>query len=72
MPRQKQDMRRDLRDARFSERQGKADHTMFSHPLVRRHVAVDGKDGADAEPFDETNLRRARRELEEAKRRQQP
>jgi len=72
MPRKKRDIRRELRQAGFTERQGRGDHTIFSHPLVRRSVAVDGRDGADAEPYDELNVRRAKRELEETKRSQQP
>jgi predicted RNA binding protein YcfA (HicA-like mRNA interferase family) len=70
MPRKKRDIRRDLRKAGFVETKGKGDHTKFRHPLVRRHVIVDGADGADAKPYDEINLRNALRELEEARRSQ--
>ncbi len=70
MPRKKRDIRRDYRAAGFSERQGKGDHTVFSHPLVRKHYAVDGADGKDAEHYDEKHLREAKRELDEAQRKQ--
>lgn len=70
MPRKKRDIRRDYRVAGFSERQGKGDHTAFSHPLVRKHYAVDGVDGKDVEPHDQKNLREAKRDLDEAKRKQ--
>ena len=73
MPRKKRDIRRDLRKAGFVETRGKGDHTKFRHPLVRKHVVVDGADGADgadAKPYDEINLRNALRELEEARRSQ--
>ena len=54
----------------FSERQGKGDHTIFDHPLLPRHYAVDGKDGMDAQRYDEVNLRDALNDLEQAKRKQ--
>jgi hypothetical protein len=68
MPRKKRDIRRAYRDAGFSERQGKGDHTVFSHPLVHLHYAVDGVDGLDAQRYDEKNLRAALLELTEAQR----
>jgi hypothetical protein len=66
MPRKKRDIRRDYRQAKFLERPGKDDHTIFYHPLVRNPVSVDGKDGADAKDYDEQALRRALSELREA------
>ena len=68
MPGKKRDIRRNLRKAGFVETQGKGDHTKFRHPLLRNHVVVDGADGADAKPYDETNLRKALQELEDARR----
>jgi hypothetical protein len=70
--RKKRDIRSDYRHAGFRERRGKGDHTVFTHPLVSRNYAVDGPDGKDALPYDEKNLKRALRELEEAERRSQP
>jgi hypothetical protein len=67
MPRKKRDIRRDYRNAGFSERQGKGDHTVFSHPQVTLHYAVDGRDGLYAFPYDERNLRSALHRLTEAK-----
>jgi predicted RNA binding protein YcfA (HicA-like mRNA interferase family) len=46
MPRKKRDIRRGLRKAGFVETRGKGDHTKFRHPLLRKHVVVDGADGA--------------------------
>jgi len=71
MPRKKRDIRHDYRAAGFSERQGKGDHVVYTHPLVRKHYAVDGKDGVDVLPYDERNLRQALGELAEAEREQQ-
>jgi len=68
MPRKKRDIRRDYRSAGFSERSGKGDHMVYTHSLLRLHYSVDGKDGMDALPYDERNLRDALRALEEAKR----
>jgi hypothetical protein len=72
MPRKKRDIRRDYRSAGFAERQGKGDHTVFSHPLVPKNYSVDGRDGADAERYDERNLQEALRILEDARKRQGP
>ena len=72
MPRKKRDIRRDFRRAGFTERQGKGDHIVFTHPLVQDHYSVDGRNGADAERYDERNLRDALAALAEALRRQQP
>jgi predicted RNA binding protein YcfA (HicA-like mRNA interferase family) len=48
MPRKKRDIRRDYRQAGFSERKGKGDHTIFAHPLLGEEASVDGRDGDDA------------------------
>ena len=55
-------------------RGGKGDHTVWAHPLVPGHVSIDGKDGDDAKPYDERNVRaalatlaRAREELRKRK-----
>jgi predicted RNA binding protein YcfA (HicA-like mRNA interferase family) len=49
MPRKKRDIRRDLRKAGFVETKGKGDHTRFRHPLLRKHVVVDGADVASSQ-----------------------
>jgi predicted RNA binding protein YcfA (HicA-like mRNA interferase family) len=49
MPRKKRQLRKAYRAAGFSEREGKGDHTVFTHPLVRKNYSVDGKDSADAD-----------------------
>ena len=72
MPRKKREIRREYRRAGFTERQGKGDHTVFTHPLVQDNYSVDGREGADAERYDERNLQDALAKLAEALRRQQP
>ena len=56
MPRKKRDIKREYRQAGFDERPGNGDHTIFSHPLVKDPISVDGRDGMDAEPYDERNV----------------
>lgn len=71
MPRKKRDIRRDYHNMGFSE--GAAKHsegTSYKHPLVRKKYVVSGHDREDAAPYDEANLREARRLLEEAKKKQ--
>ncbi len=63
MPRKKRDIRRDYRNAGFTERQGKGDHVIYSHPLLSDDYVVAGVDGKDALEYDEKNLRKAKQEL---------
>lgn len=72
MPRKKREVRSDYRTAGFHERQGKGDHTVFWHPLVANHYSVDGKEGADAKPYDERNLQAAIKLLAIVQRSQRP
>ncbi len=67
MPRKKRDIRRDYRQAGFSERHGKGDHIIFWHPLVKDNFAVDGHDGDDAKPYDEKNFAKHWRRCERPK-----
>lgn len=71
MPRKKREIWADLARRGFTDRGGKGDHTVWVHPLVPRHVSIAGKDGDDAKPYDERNLRRALRDLDQAQQRQQ-
>lgn len=70
MPRKKRQIRAEYRAAGFTERPGKGDHRVYTHPLLPDHYVVAGADGKDALDYDERNLKRALRELKEAKRRQ--
>ena len=73
MPRKKRDIRNDYRALGFSERSAKhSEGKIFFHSLVREHFLVSGHDRDDAKPYDEVDLRRARRLLEEGKQRGRP
>lgn len=63
MPRKKRDIRRDLRKLGFSESPGKGDHTVHRHPKLPYNISVDGRDGKDAERYDEDHVRQAKRDL---------
>jgi len=70
MPRKKRDIRQDYRKAGFSERQGKGDHIVFSHPLLPDNFSVDGADGKNVKDYDEIRLRKALHDLAKAKKQQ--
>ncbi|HKV84347.1 MAG TPA: type II toxin-antitoxin system HicA family toxin [Ktedonobacterales bacterium] len=70
MPRKKRDIRREYRDLGFQERQGKGDHRVYAHPLLREDYVVAGADGKDARDYDEGNLRKAKRALAQAQQQQ--
>jgi HicA toxin of bacterial toxin-antitoxin, len=71
MPRKKREIRAELRRRGFTNRGGKGDHGVWVHPLVPGHMSVDGKDGDDAKPYDERNLRKALDALAQAEAQQQ-
>ena len=71
MPRKKRDIRRDYGRAGSREEMGKGDHTKYRYPGVDETFVVDGRDGADAKPYGEVDLRRALRKIAEAKRKEQ-
>ena len=59
MPRKIQELIRDLKRAGFLFEPGKGSHRKFRHPLTRDVVIVSGQLGADARPYQETDVRRA-------------
>jgi len=58
MPRKVRELIRDLERAGFVDRGGRGDHRNFRHPRGIR-VALSGKPGADAQPYQEKQVRRA-------------
>jgi predicted RNA binding protein YcfA (HicA-like mRNA interferase family) len=61
-----------LRRIGFQEIPGKGSHTNWIHPLYTGKITVSGKDSADAKPYQEKDVLRAIREVEEKKNDEQP
>ncbi len=38
---------------------GKGSHVQYGHPALRRPVTISGRDGADAKPYQEREVRKA-------------
>jgi hypothetical protein len=73
MPRKLRALRGDLRRAGFSPDRQTGSHQVWKHPLLPGISAnLAGKDGDDAKPYQEREVREALRRLDEATRRQQP
>lgn len=64
MPRKIRDLIRDLEQAGFTNRGGKGSHRNFSHPKVKRPVVIAGKEGDDAQSYQEKAVERAIKESE--------
>lgn len=73
MPRKTRQLKADLRKAGAQLESEEGDHEKWKHPLVPDlYVELAGKDGADAKPYQEKQVRELLRRVAEAKRRQQP
>jgi predicted RNA binding protein YcfA (HicA-like mRNA interferase family) len=73
MPRKLRVLRGDLWRAGFSLDHQTGSHQVWKHPLLPGISAnLAGKDGDDAKPYQEREVREALRRLDEAKQRQQP
>jgi predicted RNA binding protein YcfA (HicA-like mRNA interferase family) len=49
----------------FTYRSGKGSHTVWSHPLLSYSLTLSGKDGADADHYQEKDVKNALIELEQ-------
>ena len=58
MPRKIRDLIRDLERAGFTNRGGKGSHRNYEHPTGTR-TTVSGKEGDDAKPYQEREVKRA-------------
>jgi predicted RNA binding protein YcfA (HicA-like mRNA interferase family) len=67
MPKKIRELKQRLRKAGFQELPGKGSHTNWVHPLYAGKITVSGKDGADAKPYQEKEILRAIREVEDAR-----
>ena len=53
-----------LSKAGFTYRSGKGSHTVWSHPLLPYSLTLSGKDGADADLYQEKDVKNALKDLE--------
>ena len=73
VPRKLRELRADLRAAGFAIDHQTGSHQVWKHPLIPGiSVNLAGKDGADAKPYQETQVRKALQAVDEMRGRQQP
>jgi|GEM_PF-152328 len=65
MPKKIRELKEILRQADFTELPGKGSHTNWIHPLYAGNLTISGKDGSDAKPYQEKDVRQAIQEIEE-------
>lgn len=53
-----------LLKAGFTYRSGKGSHTVWSHPLLPYSLTLSGKDGVDADRYQEKDVKNALKDLE--------
>lgn len=53
-----------LSKAGFTYRSGKGSHTVWSHPLLPYSLTLSGKDGGDADRYQEKDVKNALKDLE--------
>lgn len=63
MPKKIRELKAMLLKAGFTYRSGKGSHTVWSHPLLEYSLIMSGKDGADADRYQEKDVRNALRDL---------
>jgi len=54
-----------LKKAGFISRSGKGSHTVWSHPLLDYSLIISGKDGKDADRYQEKDVKNALKNLED-------
>ena len=59
MPKKIRELKAMLKKAGFSERSGKGSHTKWLHRLYPGRVTLSGKDGDDAKPYQEKEVKEA-------------
>jgi predicted RNA binding protein YcfA (HicA-like mRNA interferase family) len=71
MPRKVRDLRADLRADGYVllKTRGKGSHERWKHPFVAEVLTLAGKDGDDAQPYQERDVRQALWRAREAKKR---
>lgn len=64
MPKKIRELKAELLKAGFTYRSGKGSHTVWSHPGLCYSLTLSGKTGADADRYQERDVRNALRDLE--------
>ncbi len=57
MPRTLRELKADLRRAGFAEAPGRGSHTGWRHPRLAEKLTLSGRDGDDAQPYQERQVR---------------
>ncbi|MHC5830775.1 MAG: type II toxin-antitoxin system HicA family toxin, partial [Nostoc sp.] len=65
MPKKIRELKAMLLKAGFIYRSGKGSHTVWSHPLLFYSLTLSGKDGADADRYQEKDVRNALIEIKQ-------
>lgn len=63
MPKKIRELKAVLLKAGFTYRSGKGSHTVWSHPLLSYSLTLSGKDGSDADRYQERDVRSALKDL---------
>ncbi|MDZ8085324.1 MAG: type II toxin-antitoxin system HicA family toxin [Nostoc sp. DedQUE12b] len=63
MPKKIRELKAMLLKAGFTYRSGKGSHTVWSHSLLVYSLTLSGKDGADADRYQEKDVRNALMEI---------
>lgn len=67
MPKKIRELKNILRKAGFSEKSGKGSHTKWTHPLLSGTIVLSGKDAKDAKPYQEKDIDKALKKLNNIK-----
>ena len=67
MPKKIRELKKMLLQAGFElePKRGKGSHTLWKHPLYEGSVTLSGKDGNDAQPYQEKNVKQAIHKVKE-------
>lgn len=68
MPRKLRELKAALRRAGCVEAPGRGSHTGWRHPVLAEKLTLSGRDGDDAQPYQERQLRRILARLRETER----
>ena len=68
MPKKIRELKAMLRRAGFTQipKRGKGSHSVWAHPLYNGSITLSGKDGKEAQSYQEKAVKRAIREVKES------